>query len=264
MPQPVLDVFKQTLHPASALAILLLLAIGAVLLYVRGGRWGRRWLTAVVLAYWFMATPACASWLERPLTRGLAPLRTAADAGGTDVIVLLSGGTVTYTSAHHSLTTVADQSAFRAIEAARVYRLLGRATIIASGGMPLLERQAESEGVTLRDALIRLGVAPRDIVLESESKTTYEQAIRIKPMLAAMHADRFVLVTSPEHMRRSLAVFVAQGLYPIASISAEHSDFEPASSFVPARYALLDSEAALYEYGALLYYWAHGRLSASH
>ena len=264
MPQPLLNFFKQTLHPASALAILLLLAIGTVLLYVRGGRWGRRWLTAVVLAYWFMATPACVSWLERPLTRGLAPLRTAADAGGADVIVLLSGGTVTYTSAHHSLTAVTDQSAFRAIEAARVYRLLGRATIIASGGVSLPGLQTEPESVTLRDALVRLDVAAGDIVLEDESKATYEEAGWVKAKLAARHVDRFVLVTSPAHMRRSVAVFVAQGLHPIPSISAQNSDFEPASSFVPARYALFDSEAALYEYAALLYYWARGRLSASH
>jgi len=262
--QPILNLFKQTLHPASALTILLLLATGTLLLYVGGGRWGRRWLTAVVLAYWFMATPACASWFVRPLVRGYGPLQSAAAAKGAAVIVLLSGGTLTYVVSGRSVTTLSDQSAFRALEAARLYRLLGRATIIASGGMPLPESQTEPEDVALRDALIRLGVAASDIVLESESNTTYEQAVRIKPMLTAMHVDRFVLVSSPEHMRRSLAVFEAQGLHPIPSVSARSSDFDRANAFVPARHALSESDAALYQYGALLYYWAHGRLSASH
>jgi uncharacterized SAM-binding protein YcdF (DUF218 family) len=254
------DFAKQTLHPSTAAAVVLYFGIATALLYVRTGRWGRRCLTALVVAYWGMSSPACAPWLERPLTAGYPTLNSADQMGGATVVVLLSGGTQTYTAFGRSLTTTTDASAFRALEAARIYHLIGRATVIASGGVALRKVQAEPEGTALQDVLVKLGVAPDDIIVESDSRTTYEEALRVRPILARLGAGRFVLVTSPAHMRRSIAVFKALGLDPVPSMARSESDFERENPFIPRRHALVESDAALYEYAALAYYWTRGRL----
>jgi uncharacterized SAM-binding protein YcdF (DUF218 family) len=65
-------------------------------------------------------------------------------------------------------------------------------------------------------------------------------------------------------MRRALAVFRAQGLDPIPSLTASWSDFERVNPFIPRRRALVESDAALYEYAAIAYYWMRGRLTVRH
>lgn len=264
--QSVVDLFKQSLDPAAATTIILMFAIGALLLYVRGGRWGRRWITAVAIGYWLIATPVCASLVEWPLTRGLLPIRDASDARGARTIVLLSGGTITVSRGQRSLTMLAEDSASRTLEAARLYFLLGRPTVVSSGGTPVPTVQTKSEGAVMVEGLLALGVSSGDIVLEDASKTTYEEAVFVGPILAARRTEPFLLVTSAVHMRRSLAVFRAQGLRPIAAVSLPRS--ETASHWrarfiecVPSRRALFRSVAALHEYAGLFYYLVNGRLT---
>jgi uncharacterized SAM-binding protein YcdF (DUF218 family) len=266
--QVIVDIFKQSLRPAETLTILAVFAIGALLLYYRDGRLGRRWITTLALVYWVLATPACASWLEWPLVRPYTPIRTADEAAGAHVIVVLPAGTFTYTNGGQaSVTTLSPQSAHRAIEAARLYVLTGRPQIIASGGTPLPELQRRTEGAALADALVELGVPREDIVQESDSKTTYEQAVLIRPILDTLHADRFLLVTSANHMRRSMAIFEAQGLRPIPAVVLSEDNATPRwlyeiAKYLPSKGALTSSDATLYEYAALVYYWSSGRLRA--
>jgi uncharacterized SAM-binding protein YcdF (DUF218 family) len=78
----------------------------------------------------------------------------------------------------------------------------------------------------MRDAIVQLGVAPADVLVEAESKNTREEAFVVARMLADRPRKPIVLVTSPTHMARSLAAFRAAGLDPIPSVApykSEHS-----------------------------------------
>jgi len=260
--QFVIDIFKEFLEPASIVSILMLLGIGVVLLYVRGGKWGRRWLTAMAIFYWCLAMPVTEQWIERPLTRRFGSISTPKDAQGVRVIVVLSGGSITLRTRAGALTTATEESFLRSMEAARVYALLKPATVIASGGKPMPDVQAEPEAAALRDGLLKMHVPVVDIVMETESNTTYDEAIIVKRMLAARGTDRLILVTSPAHMARSMATFEAQGLHPIASVSAAGISFFP-WSLVPSRRTLARSSMAIHEYAAFPYYWARGRMKRS-
>ena len=57
-----------------------------------------------------------------------------------------------------------------------------------------------------------LGVKPQDIVLESDSRDTADEAEIIAKMIGR---ERFILVTSAAHMPRSMALFKKRGLQPI-------------------------------------------------
>src|SRR5262249_15141338 len=100
---------------------------------------------------------------------------------------------------------------------------------------------------------------PGAIVEERASRTTHEQALLIGPILRQHHVERFVLVTSPTHMRRSLAAFRAAGLTPAGSATPIRSESSPPIfPLLPDSDSLLMSDEALYEYAAWIYYWSHG------
>ena len=111
----------------------------------------------------------------------------------------------------------------------------------------------------IRDTLVQAGVRPETIIEESTSSTTRTQGVAVTPILRARGVTQFVLVTSPAHMRRSLAVFRLEGFDPVPSISltrAEH--LEPPALLVPDSDAHELSHEAIYDLAANLYYWGRG------
>jgi len=111
----------------------------------------------------------------------------------------------------------------------------------------------------MRDAMLELGVPPDHIVLETESKNTREEAIIIARMLAGRASQRIVLVTSPTHMPRSLAVFRAAGLDPIPSAAAYKSDHSlERLRWLPSDAGLVLLDSVVYDTAATWYYKARG------
>jgi uncharacterized SAM-binding protein YcdF (DUF218 family) len=113
----------------------------------------------------------------------------------------------------------------------------------------------------LSAVLVAAGVPADRMVEESSSKTTWDQARLIPSMLRDRGVDRFVLVTSPVHMRRSLALFRAHGIDAVPSVSPMRSEhLPPPSLIVPNEASLAMSGEALYDYAAWIYYWWNGWL----
>jgi uncharacterized SAM-binding protein YcdF (DUF218 family) len=64
----------------------------------------------------------------------------------------------------------------------------------------------------MADILEMLGV-PRDaMIFESTSRNTYENATHTRVILEQMDVNRVILVTSADHMPRSVALFEHQGI----------------------------------------------------
>ena len=259
MVQAIVSALKNGWRLSAPLSWVVLLGIGVLLLYGRRTAvWARRWLTAVVVAYWIVSTPAGSALISAPLTRGHQRLTTAGQAGGATAVVVLGAGIVSSTADGMAIDDLMA-SALRVIEGVRVYRLIGDPLLIVSGGNTQLLDPPRPEGTAFRDAAIHLGVPASRVLADTESLTTREQAVTTKRLLAERGIDRFVLVTSPIHMGRSLRAFRAAGLDPVPSAcSLGEDEEEPSWSLVPERQALLLSDAATYEYAAWLYYWARG------
>jgi uncharacterized SAM-binding protein YcdF (DUF218 family) len=257
---PLLAHLKDTWRLASPPFMLGVLAIGVVLLFNRRTMmWGRRWLATVLLGYWLLSLPFASLMLSKPLTyEHDQRLASAAEARGAQAVVVLGGGIMSYVAddiGHDDLQI----SALRVLEGVRVYRLLGDPLLIVSGGNTQRLSPSRPEAEAFRRAAINLGVPPERIVVDDVSFTTREQAHTIKAMLAERHIDRFVLVTSPTHMGRSLAIFRAVGLGPVPSASRLRSRQDrDVWTLMPDRKALIVSDAAIYEYIAWAYYRARG------
>lgn len=258
------EAVKDYLIPGSTMFLLLGMSAGLLLLYgphpLRP--WGRRVLTLLAVGYWLMSVPAVARALEGGLDPGLGPLARPGDAQGAQAIVVLGGGSRTYRSGEGAIHSLSGESAARVLEAARLFRWLRGPPVIASGG-PQESRSDAPESEALAHVLRDLGVPEDQILEESRSEDTRQQALAMGPLLSDLGVDRFVLVTSPEHMRRSIGAFRAAGLDPIASAARqgpEDAPTPPWAGLMPGESGLAVSHSAFREYMALLYYGVRGWL----
>jgi uncharacterized SAM-binding protein YcdF (DUF218 family) len=97
-----------------------------------------------------------------------------------------------------AILVLGGESQARPVAAARLYRegVASKVFIIGTG-----------DHETNRRALLSGGVPENRITIESESKSTLENAEFAKPLLEAAGVRRVLLVTSSFHARRALATF---------------------------------------------------------
>ena len=257
----VADLIKSYLVPGSITFLILGFVVGVALLYGRDRtrKWGRRWLTVLALAYWALSTPLIADWIVGGLTRRYQPLSGREAARGAQTIVLLSVGSTAYVVDGQQVPELGKDTAYNVLEAARVYRMLGNPLIITSGGAsPSAPRAPDSE--MMREALVKLGVPADRVLVESRSANTREQATFTADLLRQRGIKTFVLVTAPEHMNRAVPTFEALGFTVVPAVSAFKEPVRGSwwEQVRLSRGALLQSDWAVYEYLARVYYWLRG------
>ena len=249
---------KQFLVPGTLVFFLIALVPGVLLLFRRknGGRAGKIWISVLVGLYWVLSTPIAATVLVDVLTPDVTPVMSKADARGAAAIVLLASGMDVHRSRGGSYGAPTRDGSLRVLEAVRVYRVLGGVPIIATGGHGT--RQYSEAGL-MAHQLEQLGVPPEDIIKEEQSTNTRDHAMLVPPLLKQRGIEQFVLVTSQQHIARSLAAFRAVGLDPIPStpeVYVARGDF--LEMYLPSRVGLNTSERMMYDLLAWVYYKAHG------
>ena len=186
-------------------------------------------------------------------------MRSLSAKGPFDAVVVL-GGSVSPRSSNAEHLEFGD-SAERLVAAARLYRAGIAPKVLFTGGSGDIADQKKKEAPYAAAALKLLGVPEGALILEGESRNTFENAILSKPLLAAAGAKRIVLVTSAWHMRRSAAIFRKAG-YDFASYAVDTlaEPFALPRSVVPDAAALALSTRLLTEIVGTTAYWMLGRL----
>jgi uncharacterized SAM-binding protein YcdF (DUF218 family) len=258
------DVVKAFWLPGSLSFFLVGISLGALLLLVgrRARAWGTGLIVGLVVIYWLLSVPLVSDGLTWLLAGGYGRVESADQAEGVRAIVILGGGSETYRAEGLAVDVLGQESADRVLEAARLYSLLGRPWVIASGGPGGDTGQGTPESQVLQDALVRCGVPSERILQESTSENTHDEAVALAKMLQDRHLEQFVLVTSAVHMPRAVGSMRAQGLDPIPSVALPAAP-GPRSRLLPSLSALNSSRLALREALALVYYAARGWLRAT-
>jgi len=139
-----------------------------------------------------------------------------------------------------------QETAVRLAEGIRIYRSLPGARLLVSGGKVNPTAPAPASEEMARMA-VELGVNPADIVQESISRDTKDEAKIIKSMLGE---KQFILVTSAYHMPRSMALFMAQGMRPNPAptgfLIKEANHLSPVR-FFPSAESIHDAELVVHE-----------------
>jgi uncharacterized SAM-binding protein YcdF (DUF218 family) len=195
-----------------------------------------RWLGVFVFLAGLMATASLTvPAISEALITHLTPAEEPFAPPPADAVVLLLG----------------DNPRFRVATAARVFHQWQPRWVIVSGP-PGWAQILETRGVPASQLLS-----------ESRSQNTYEQAVLIEPLVKQHRIRRMFLVASRLHIRRAAATFRSRGYDVIAVASPIDGEESPLGwrRFVPNQTALGLSRDAVYEYAAWSYYWWQGWLS---
>jgi uncharacterized SAM-binding protein YcdF (DUF218 family) len=196
------------------------------------------------------STSLFANYLTGSLERDFVP-RAMSVIDRADAIVLLGGGMRGDT--HMGTLADLNQRADRLVHAVALFKA-GKAPVIVltGGGVDGARTEAEQ----MKDLLGVMGVSGEHLLLEVESRNTHDNAVYTAQLLKARGMNRILLVTSAYHMRRSLALFEAQGLDVIPA----PTDFQQLVTpqvlppWLPAVSNLYQSTDALHE---MVGYWVY-------
>jgi uncharacterized SAM-binding protein YcdF (DUF218 family) len=196
----------------------------------------------------------------RLLALGYHPLGPQSVEHRPTAIVVLGSGSFTAKDWDDSKFSLVDPiGASRVLEAARVYRFANAQWVISSGGVATKTEQRAPSGATMRDMLVHLGIPPSQIVVETESRNTHEEAEIIRPILARLGVQQVILVTTPEHMRRSVGTFRAAGIDVVPAIARDPFAADPWIHWlVPSQLGLSASNLFVHEVVGLVYYVLRG------
>ena len=125
--------------------------------------------------------------------------------------------------------------------------------MIFTGGTPKFGYPTEAE-VAQRYAMQKFHVPQRDIILDTESNSTYENLTNTRTLMHNHHLDSVIIVSDPDHLARAAAMARALGI--TANVSAT-----PSSLYYGQRKARL--KFMLQETLSLTYFYLENGLMAS-
>lgn len=126
-----------------------------------------------------------------------------------EAIVLLGGGTRPQLPPRpiSEMNEAGDRIGY----AAKLYHEEKAPFIVVSGGFIEFFGSTVPESDAMKELLMAFGVPEEDIVLESRSRNTYENAVYVREIADEQGFNQILLVTSGLHMPRSVAIFELQG-----------------------------------------------------
>jgi len=178
-----------------------------------------------------------------------------------EAIVVLSGY-VYPPDAVRQEPELAEDTLYRCLHAVRLYRRQGPLPVVVTGGLIDGEPREGTLAEAMKSFLLESGVAERDVLVEKQARTTYENATGTRDLLDDRGIRRIVLVTSAVHMLRSELTFRNQGFEVTPAPCrrrATQLDWE-VSAFLPSANALLACHEAAHEWIGLAWYWLTGKL----
>lgn len=198
-------------YPLSLCLLLLVLA-----LILQRLRWTRLSTATLLLAtgwLYLCSTAYFANFLMASLERDFVP-RAMSVIAPADAIVLLGGAMRGDT--HMGTFADLNDHADRLVHAAALYKAGKAPVLLLTGGAA---EDVRTEAEQMKDILAIMGIPPASMILESGSRNTHDNAVFSAQILKSRGMRRILLVTSAYHMRRSVALFEAQGLEVVPSPS---------------------------------------------
>ncbi|MBQ4010064.1 MAG: YdcF family protein, partial [Bacteroidales bacterium] len=153
------------------------------------------------------------------------------------------------------------QSTDRILEAVRLYYTGHIEKIFISGGSGLLLDQTHKESQLLKDYLTSINVPEEDIIIETESRNTHENAVEAAKVLRPTESsDTYLLITSASHFRRAAKCFENEGFsfdsYPVDYCSRKLGS-NPETWLIPAPSAFSTWNMLIHEIaGYVMYDWS--------
>lgn len=256
-------VIAQFFSPAP-LCLEVLIAGLLFLLFTRKQKTGKIVVSVGVIIFTLLSYTALSNIFLKRLESQYPPLAVTVspDISGSSStppvkwIVVLGGGHISDPSVPIT-SQLSEASLVRLIEGIRLHNKIPGSKLIVSGGRVF---DVISEAETMAGVAVSIGVNRADLILESNSYDTHDQARIIQSIVGN---DAFALVTSALHMPRSMALFKKQGMHPIPAPAGhtvlKNQGINP-GSFFPSSEGLNKAEGVIHEYLGLLWAKLRGQI----
>ena len=171
-------------------------------------RWARFfWLFEFVLIVTIGFYPV-GQWLAEPLER--FSVLPDENAPAPDGIIVLGGAWLTEQSEYWHQWEL-NHAAERELAFIALARKYPDAKLVFTGGSGKLFSQDTKEASLAKQLYFDLGVDLSRVVFENESRNTFENGFLSQRLVLPMESERWWLVTSANHMPRSMGVFCGLG-----------------------------------------------------
>lgn len=149
-------------------------------------------------------------------------------------------------------------------QAIHLYHLGKVDKILISGESGNIVDKGLKEASQFKEILIQEGIPEEDILVETVSKNTYQNAIESKKVLdATPEQESVLLITSATHMKRSKACFEKAGFNNFGTFTTDHytgtkRGYYFDQYFIPNESVLTDWNKLIHEWVGYLTYWIMG------
>lgn len=195
------------IYPLGLASVLMVVAL--VTLWKRP-RWAAGAISMALIVLLVGGNGWATSYLVRSLERQNLPPTPLPNA---EAVVVLGGAT--RTAAFPRPGVDLNEQGDRILYAAQLYQQKKAPLIILSGGRIDWLGGGSSESADMAKIMSQIGVPASAIVLEPNSRNTYENAVNVRKILVERGIRQVLLVTSAIHMPRSLLIFKRQGIAAI-------------------------------------------------
>ncbi len=234
--------------------------VSVVLMATRFAVLGRRLAATTLVLLALTAFSPLGNLLLYPLESRFPPWDPS--RGAPDGIIVLGGSVDTDLSAAHN-TPVVAHAADRLLAPAELARRYPHARVVFTGGSANLIANDAREADYSAPVLENAGISKERLIVERESRNTYENAIFTKRLVSPKPGERWLLVTSAFHMPRSMGIFRKAGFdveaYPVDWRMGGRDDLFSFTNM--AADGLGRTEVAVREWIGLLVYRLRGRTS---
>ncbi len=235
-----------------------LLVLAMLLFMVRRRRLASLLAASGVAWVLFWSLPASTLWAGGHLEQ-LYPYHPPDKLPQAEAIVVLGGSTAS--NRPNWFEPYAREAAVSRVDTAAELYHADRAPLVIVSGAAL--EGSVSEAQIMANSLRQHGVPTDAIIQESESFTTYENAVYTARILKEHSIDRVLLVTSALHMPRAMGVFRKQQVNAVPAGSPPQIVVPEGPSFsfwLPSMQVLSASRSVVKEYVGMLVYWLRGWL----
>lgn len=243
--------------PESLLVILIFFCF--FLVFIKAHQKARRLSILLFLLLLTITVLPVGDWLLYPLESRFPPVSRLAPP--IDGIIVL-GGSENITKSFAWDQVELNQHSERFFAFIKLIKAFPHARHVYSGGTGDPLRQEYKGSEIAKKLLQEQGLDISDILFESESRNTYENAVFTKQMVRPGPDKKWVLITSASHMPRALGIFRKTGWnvipYPVNHDTNPESLFRLTWNFSGN---LKKLDGAAYEWVGLLAYYLMGKTS---
>jgi uncharacterized SAM-binding protein YcdF (DUF218 family) len=190
------------IHPVTWIFVLLLITV-----FVKKEK-RKKWGIITLIVFYLFSN----DFLFCEVMRAWEEPRKKLDSLDNYDLAIVLGGMITFDSDVERMQ--ANRGIDRTLQGLLVYKIGKAKKLFISGGSGSLQFPNMKEGEIIKNYLVQIGIPEQDILIESESKNTYENAVFTKKELekSGLQNLKLLLITSASHMYRSKKCFEKQGL----------------------------------------------------